>query len=273
MYSCWIVAISIILDALLGTLALLGRRLVFVGAAGEILLNFVVVFWGWWRMDWFGVARRAWVTHALAVSALVAFAVAAAFGWQDDAVAVLGVQLGKEWTFLSHAIVHIGWYHLAGNIVVLEIFDPFVERWIRPAWYILLIFLATASGAFLSAELATEHWDDGNNPVGMSTSVYAIAAAGWYLAARRLILPRRRKILTLFGAAKREWVSWSSLVVASAVVTFFLWADSDVTTGPTAVGHTTGAIVGLLLVLGNAVYRTWRAVRESGANDWEGGEP
>ena len=215
-----------------------------MGAAEAILLNFIVGFLTWWRVDWFGAARRAWVTHTLAVFALGASVVTAAFGWQHEAVAVLGVQMGKPWTLLSHAIVHIGWHHLVGNLVVLEIFGPFVERWVRPGWYILLV---TVSGAYLSIELAAEHWNDGNNPVGVSISVYAIAVAGWYLAARRLILPRGRRILALFGAAKREWVSWSSLVVASAVVTFFLWADLDVTIGPNAVGHTTGAIVGLLL--------------------------
>ena len=236
-----------------------------------IWLTFLAVFWTWCRMDWFGAARRAWVTHTLAVSALVTFAAAKNLGWQDDAVTVLGVQMGKEWTFLSHAIVHNGWYHLAGNLAVLEIFGPFVERWIRAAGYILLVALATASGAFLSTQLAVGHWDVGNNPVGMSTSVYAIAAAGWYLVARRLIRPRERNILALFGAAKREWVSWSSVMVASAVVAFFLWADSDFTAGPAAVGHTTGGVIGLLIALGNAVFRTWRAAGASDVDDCEGG--
>ena len=199
------------------------------------------------------------------------FAAAAAFGWQDDAIAVLGVQAGKEWTFLSHAVVHDGWRHLAGNIVVLEAFGPFVERWTRSLWFALLILFTTLSGAFLSVEIAFDHWEGGNNPVGMSTSVYAIAAAGWYLGARRLILTRQHRVLSLFGAAKREWMSWSSVMAASAVVAFLMWMESDISAGPTTVGHTTGAVVGLVVALGNAVVRTWRSsALQSGEDDWDG---
>ncbi len=194
---------------------------------------------------------------------------ATALGRQDEAVAVLGVQMDKEWTLLSHAVVHDGWDHLAGNLIVLELFGPFVERWVRPILYIPFVLLVAVSGAYLSVELATEHWDNGNNPVGMSTSVYALAAAGWYLVVRRFILSRQSQLLTLWGAAMREWISWSSVVVATAVVAFFLWAESDFTAGPTAVGHTTGAVVGLLVALGNAALRTRRAAQESGADDIE----
>ena len=229
----------------------------FRGVAGGTSLKFMRAIWRWFKV-WFGVARSVWITHVLAVSAFVVFVALEMLGTQEWAVAVLGVQPDKLWTFVSHAVVHDGWAHLITNLLVLELFGPFIERWLRSLLYGSAVLLITLLGAYLSVELVPEYWVEGSNPVGMSISGYALESVGIYLAARTVIHRQRYRIRVLVSSVKREWVSWVAVMVTVAVMTFFLWAGSDFTEGPAEVGHTTGAIMGVIVTVVNAFIRTCR---------------
>lgn len=245
--------LCVLVDALSGVEPMSDFRRV----AGVIVSNIAGKIWVclkiWWR-----AARNAPFTHVLAVAAFGVFIALEVSGRQDWAASLLGVQQDKQWTFVTHVVVHDGWCHLVGNLVVLELFGPFVERWLHSWIYGLSILGITYLGAHFSVVLAPEYWAQGSNPVGVSISGYAIQSLGIYLVAQKIIRDQRRSIVELAIKVRREWVSWCSVIAVLAVVSFFLWAESPITEGPTAVGHTTGAILGVLVAVANAVIRTLR---------------
>ena len=48
-----------------------------------------------------------------------------------------------------------------------------------------------------------------------------------------------------------------------------VWAESEVTVGPTKIGHTTGWVMGVMIAVANAVFRT---LRDEGRKEESDGE-
>ena len=143
-----------------------------------------------WRgvRGWFVTAKSAWLTQGLAGSAFVVFTVLSSWGVQDDAIALLGLQPGNLHTLVSHSLLHDSWWHLIGNLILLELFGPFVERRMGTWAFGLGVLAITVIGACAVILLASpENWADGSNPVGMSVSVFTVEAVGIYLACRTMM--------------------------------------------------------------------------------------
>ena len=75
------------------------------------------------------IEKTAFVTHSLAVMALAVFLASKTLGIHDQGIVILGVQSQEDYSYLTHAIMHRSWDHLIGNLLVLELAGPFVERW------------------------------------------------------------------------------------------------------------------------------------------------
>ena len=209
------------------------------------------------------------VTHALAAIAIAVFSGSEILGFQDEARELLGVQPGREYSLLSHAIVHTDWCHIVGNVLALELIGPFVEKWLGKLLYALAIPCITITGAQLSLGLVPEYWNTGDNPVGMSIITSALLASGIYLGTRNIISGKSDKIVQLVRNAKREWVSWAAVACTVAISTVLVWAESEVTVGPTRIGHTTGWVLGIMITVANAVLRTLRDVGRKEESDEE----
>ena len=207
---------------------------------------------------WFKAAKKALITHTLAAIAIVVFAVSEIFGIQGQARELLGVQHGREYSLLTHGIVHADWCHLVGNVLALEVFGPFVEKWLGKLLYVLAMPVVAITGAHLTLEMVPEYWDTNDNPVGMSIVTAALGATGLYLGTRNVILITSHQIVRLARNARREAASWAAVAGTAVIVTVVLWAESHTTVGPTKIGHTTGAVMGLMFALINAIIRTFR---------------
>ena len=253
-----------------------------------------------WRgvRGWFVAAKSAWLTQGLAGSAFVVFTVLRSWGVQDDAIALLGLQPGNFHTLVSHALLHDSRGHLIGNLILLELFGPFVERRLGTLAFGLGVLAITVTGAWAVILFACpENWADGSNPVGMSVSVFAVEAVGIYLACRTVmsglgsrvgasgiyfaylsVLRRlglanrvvrlcqasqiatmnRGVMFRLVDGVQREWFSWVALPVTLAVMGLLLSSDLAALPGVSAIGHVAGALMGLAICVGDAVVRTFR---------------
>ena len=235
-----------------------------------------------WASIWFDAAKTAFVTHALAVMALAVFIASEALGIRHQSIETLGVQSENWYTLFTHAIMHISWGHIVWNLVLLEWAGPFVERWPEthfPKWtakliYISAILAITASGAQSAVTLASEHWTNRGNPVGMSISIYALMATGLYIWVRNRISSNSHRISQLARNAKREMGSWVAVAVVAAMMAFILWIGSSTTVGPGRIGHTAGAVMGLCIAAAYAAVRTLRdeEPRKTGEDDQEENE-
>ncbi len=210
------------------------------------------------KRAWFDAAKTAYVTHILAAMALAVFTVSDICGIKDQATEILGVQTGETYTLLTHAFMHGSWPHLIGNLVMLEGVGPLVEKWMGKLFYISALAFITITGAQFSLSYAPEHWDTGTNPIGMSISTTTLVALGIYFGAQKFITGKSRRMVQLARNAKREASSWAAVAIVAAISTAFLWIESDVTAGPTRIGHTTGAVMGVGIAAINTVIRTFR---------------
>ena len=219
--------------------------------------------------NWLQAAKTALVTHALAAIAIAVFTASEILGIQDETRELLGVQPGREYSLLTHAIVHTDWGHLVGNVLTLEVLGPFVEKWMGKLLYLLAIPIITITGAHLSLELVPEYWNAKDNPVGMSVITSSLLASGIYLGTQNIISSKSHKIIQLARKAKREAASWAAVVGTAVISTVILWAESHSTAGPTKIGHTTGAVMGVMIALTNAVIRTYRDEEQKEEADGE----
>ena len=140
--------------------------------------------------------------------------------------------------------------------MILEVAGPFVEKRFRWPFYLLGIILITITGAQLATKMAAQDWNTGPNPVGMSISTRGILAVGIYLGVQNLISDKRHRINQLARNARREAASWAAAAFAAAISIAILWAMVDLEGTAVGIGHTTGAVGGLLLATGNAIWRT-----------------
>ena len=194
----------------------------------------------------------------LATAIVGVFVLSEVLGRGDETIEVLGVRPGSEHTFLTHAVMHVSWWHLIDNFLGLEIIGPFIEKWLGKLWYFVSFIFITATGALLAAELAPESWNGGNNPVGISIFTRALIAAGIYLGTQRLISNYRDRIVQLARNAKREAASWIAAAVATAISLLILWVMFDLEGGAEGVAHTAGAALGITIAVGNAIKRSFR---------------
>ena len=157
-----------------------------------------------WIRNWAESAKTALEAHVLAGIAVVVFVGAELSGVKEQIIEALGVQPGKPYTLCTHAIMHTTWWHLAENLLVLELAGPFIEKWIGKGLYILAILFITIAGAHLAITYALESWSTGNNPVGMSISTRSLLVVALYLITQKLISAKSKRITQLARNTKRE---------------------------------------------------------------------
>lgn len=130
-------------------------------------------------------------------------------------------------TLLTSLFLHAGWLHLAGNLLLIGLFGPPVERRAGP-WLTLAIFLA--GGALGAAAQVWAHPDSLVNLVGASGGGAALIGAC-------LVAGRPPMALRLV------FIAWATMQVAELVSTY--GRLSGVEGGMALWSHAVGLAVGL----------------------------
>jgi membrane associated rhomboid family serine protease len=136
-------------------------------------------------------------------------------------------------TLLTSLFLHASWLHLAGNLLLLALFGPLLERRVGP-WATLAIFVV--GGVLGAAAQAASHPDSLVNLVGASGGGAALMGA--CLVAGRPPL-----------ALRLVFIAWATMQVAEFATTFdrFDWIEGGMALWSHAVGLGVGLVAGLIL--------------------------
>jgi membrane associated rhomboid family serine protease len=169
----------------------------------------------WYDVNLGPYRQRAYATYALAAVLVLAFAaqVLATGHWRFDPreLADLGANLpvrtlsGQPWRLFTALFLHADLGHLIGNLIVILVLSPYVERLYRPMG-LITVFL----GAGLAGSVIDLWTNFTSSAVGASGGVFGLLGALLiYAAWRRAQLPLRAiRTILLVGGAYLCWQMW-----------------------------------------------------------------
>ena len=169
----------------------------------------------WYDINLGPYRRRAYATYALAAVLALAFVaqVLATGHWRFDPreLADLGANVpvrtlgGQPWRLFTALFLHADLAHLIGNLIVIVVLSPYVERLYRPMG-LLTVFL----GAGLAGSVMDLWTNFTASAVGASGGVFGILGALLvYALRRRAQLPLRAiRTILVVGGAYLCWQMW-----------------------------------------------------------------
>ncbi|HEU5220377.1 MAG TPA: rhomboid family intramembrane serine protease, partial [Gemmatimonadales bacterium] len=119
-----------------------------------------------------------WVGRIMVANAVVLLLLATVFtapAFVDTLQFPSGRSAGRPWTFLTYMFVHGGLFHLAGNLLLLFVFGPPVERRMGSRAFILYYLYCGMGAAALTVGLST--FLPVPPMIGASGAVFGVALA------------------------------------------------------------------------------------------------
>ena len=204
----------------------------------------------WWHPDGIPVTSL-----TLAGSILGIHIVAAANGWNENLIEILGLHPQRVHSYLTYWAIHRNPGHVIGNCLLLVILGPTVERAAGRKPYALMVISLVLVGSVASVILAPDHWTKYVIPVGLSTMTYALIPASSYTAT-----------LNLMGFLKRTAHNQGvAMTISASVCALFIWISlANNEGGAVLVGHTSALLGGTIAAGGIALVRSWTQRQSDG---------
>jgi rhomboid protease GluP len=126
-------------------------------------------------------------------------------------------------TWLTYVFPHMGWAHLASNVLGLLVFGAIVERMVGTPRFVAVCLLSSVSGVFA---LAAVHPRD-DTPIGggslLLCTLIGIWLAMYYRTARRQHPLARLAIEIASVAALTLWLICRTIPMVSSPVVSLMW--------------------------------------------------
>lgn len=198
--------------------------------------------------------RPTLVNHALVVLTLAAFAPEIYFKMRgEDAYHTfintyrLGPGVGEWWRFITYGLMHDGWLHLMGNMIVLWTFGPLVEDRVGRIGY-LLLYVAGLVGAG-AAQLAMQKVA----VIGASGAVAAVTGAFLVMFPRVNI--RTVVFFFVFGVFNIPAVWFIGFAIMKDLFMKGFHGDSGIAHYAHLGGYTIGIVASIVLLATGVVKR------------------
>jgi membrane associated rhomboid family serine protease len=126
-------------------------------------------------------------------------------------------------TWLTYVFPHMGWAHLASNVLCLLVFGGIVERVIGTRRFVAVSLLSSVSGVFALAAIHPR----GETPIGGSSlllcTLIGIWLAMYYRTARRQHARARLAIEIASVTALTLWLIFRTIPMVSSPVLALMW--------------------------------------------------
>ena len=95
-----------------------------------------------------------------------------------------GQEPQRPLSWVTHAFVHVDFWHIGGNLFYLVPSSALIELYLGRVQLAVIILYSVVTAAVMAGIAVPEYWETRCNPIGFSAVAYAVLALGTYMGVR-----------------------------------------------------------------------------------------